>query len=70
MEGSNPPMGPGLTKGYPIELTCKTLAMTDFRPDQVAVCGVRNTNAGAFGLLFQERKKNEKMKTHQNINLV
>ena len=51
VEGSNPPMGPGLTNGYPIELTWSTLAITDFRPDHVAGCGVRNTKAGAFGRL-------------------
>ena len=51
VEGSNPPMGPGLTNGYPIELTWSTLAITDFRPDHVAGCGVKNTKAGAFGRL-------------------
>ena len=54
--GSNPPMGPGLTNGYPIELTCITFAITDLRPVQDADCGVRNTNAGAFGRLFIEQK--------------
>ena len=44
-------MGPGLTKGYPIELTCITLATTEFRPGQLALCGVINTKAGALGLL-------------------
>ena len=47
-------MGPGLTNGYPIELTCNTLFRTDLRLDQVALCGVINTNAGALGLLLLE----------------
>ena len=59
-EESNPPMGPGLTNGYPIELTCSTLVRTDLRLDQFAVCGVRNTNAGAFGLLQLENRKQQK----------
>ena len=53
-DGSTPPTGPGLTNGYPTELTCSMFDSTDLKLDQLVVWGVKNTNAGAFGLLCEK----------------
>ena len=70
VDGSNPPMGPGLTNGYPIELTWSTLAITDFKPDHVADCGVKNTKAGAFGLLWIKKNYPRYIANHLEIIVI